>query len=92
MSVEITEPLANGAKLPDHPDRTTSLKIVEFLSVHDAIDGKPLKRGMHENERRMLSFGQQMALTHLYLYDIRDGRILHTRPNPVIIDVECESV
>ena len=92
MIEEITEPLANGAPLPDHPANTTALKIIEYGKVFDDGDGRPLQTGkLHENEIRMLMTGQQMALNHLYLYVIRDRRIFHTR-GLVTIDVQCVPV
>lgn len=86
--IDVTEPLANGAELPDHPATTTAFKIIEYGTVVDAMDGTVLKRGMHENELRMLMIGQQMALKHLYIYQIRNRRIFHTR-DAVVINVEC---
>lgn len=87
LSDEYTEPLANGAELPTHPSSTTALKIVKFGSVRDDSDGTPLKIGLEANELSMLMAGEQGALTHLYLYAIKNNRIFHTR-DLVIIDVE----
>ena len=91
MSVEQTEALINGADLPDHPAHTTALKVTEYLTVRDAEDGTTLRRGLHENEIRVLALGQQMALGHLYRYTIRNRKVFHTR-KAVIIDVECSEL
>lgn len=85
---ESTEPLPNGAKLPEHPASTTSLKVVKYGKVWDDADGKPCIVGLHENEMRMLMAGDQMALQHLYCYAIRGDKIYHTRPL-VVVDVDC---
>ncbi len=88
---DVTEPLANGDLLPSHPANTTSLKITNYGEVRDAEDGIVLHGGLHQNEIRTLALGQQMSLTHLYRFAIRDKKIFHTRP-AVIIDVECVEV
>ncbi len=86
---ETTEPLKNGASLPSHPASTTSLKITKFGNVYDDQDGTPLKAGMlRESDISNLMIGDQMALKHLYLYAIRNNRIVHTR-GLVVIDCEC---
>lgn len=88
---ETTEPLPNGAELPDHPANTTALQIVSFGKVWDDGDGRPLTAGLHESQVRMLQMGHQMALQHLYLYAIRDRKIYHTR-NLVTIDVKVKEI
>jgi hypothetical protein len=89
---ETTEPLPNGAALPDHPANTTALKVVEYGKVWDDGDGRPLQSGrLGENEIRMLMLGNQMALQHLYCYAIRDKKIYHTR-RLVTVDVKCREV
>jgi hypothetical protein len=89
VSGETTEPLKNGADLPDHPASTTSLKIIEYGNVYDDGDGTPLQQGkLREAEVQNLMHGDQMALRHLYLYAIRNKKIYHTR-NLVTIDCEC---
>lgn len=82
-----TEPLPNGASLPEHPANTTALKIVEYGKVFDDGDGTPLKGGLHESEVKMLMAGNQMSLRHLYCYAIRDKKIYHTR-RLVTVDVK----
>lgn len=87
--METTEPLANGAELPTHPELTTALKIIKYGDVYDDGDGTPLRAGvLREGEIRMLMDGNQMALKHLYLYAIRNKRIFHTR-DLVTVDCEC---
>lgn len=89
---ETTEPLPNGAELPEHPASTTALKIIEYGKVWDDGDGRPLASGrLHESQVRMLMNGDQMALQHLYLYAIRDKKIYHTR-QLVTIDVKVTEV
>lgn len=88
---EQTDPLVNGAALPDHPATTTARKIISYGKVTDATDGKPLRGGLHQNEIVNLMNGSQMALGHLYAYVILNGHIYHTRPS-VIITVETEDV
>lgn len=86
---DTTEPLANGAPLPEHSGTDTARKIVEYGRVWDDANGITLMSGMlHENEVRMLQMGHNMALGHLYCYAIRDKKIYHTR-NLVVIDVKC---
>ena len=86
---ETTEPLPNGAALPDHPANTTSLTVIEYGKVFDDGDGRPLETGkLHENEIRMLMNGEVGGLGHLYLFAIRDKKIYHTR-RLVVIDVKC---
>jgi hypothetical protein len=86
---ETTEPLPNGATLPDHPANTTALRVIEYGKVFDDGDGRPLEAGkLHENEIRMLMNGEVGGLGHLYLYAIRDKKIYHTR-RLVVIDVKC---
>ena len=85
---DITEPLPNGAELPEHPATTTARTITEYGNVWDDADGRPLGRGMHENEIKMLMGGEKGGLSHLYLYAIRNKHIYHTRPL-VVIDVKC---
>lgn len=92
MIDETTAPLPNGSPLPTHPASTTALKVIEYGKVWDDGDGRPLQRGqLHESQIRMLMNGEQMALQHLYLYAIRDKKILHTR-RLVTIDVKCVRV
>jgi hypothetical protein len=87
---ETTEPLKNGATLPDHPASTTSLKITKFGAVYDDGDGTPLRQGgLRESEIQNLMHGNQMALQHLYLFVFRNGRIFHTRR---LVTVDCECV
>ena len=80
----ITEPLPNGAKLPDHPSDTTAKRIVEYGPVLDATDGTRLRGGLHNNEVSVLMNGEVASLAHLYYYAIRDRRIYHTRPAVII--------
>jgi hypothetical protein len=86
---DVTELLANGARLPEHPASTNSLKVVSFGTVRDDGDGTILKGGLHENEVRILMSGHPGALGHLYRFVIRNQRIYHTR-SLVTIDVLCE--
>ena len=87
MIEETTEPLPNGAALPDHPANTTALRIIEYGKVWDDGDGRPLQTGvLHENEIRMLMNGEVGGLGHLYLYALRNRHIYHTR-KLVTIDV-----
>jgi hypothetical protein len=88
---DTTEPLVNGAELPDHPANTTALKIVSFGKVYDAEDSRPLRVGLHQNEIRMLMEGEQMALTHLHAYAMLNGHIYHTR-KAVTVDCKCIEV
>ena len=83
---DTTEPLPNGAKLPDHPAQTTSKRIVKFGQVSDDADGTPLTGGLHRNEITMLKGNQRDSLSHLYRYQIENGHIFHTRP---LIVIEC---
>lgn len=91
----ITEELANGAPLPDHPATTTSRKIVALGSVHDAVDGTELTAGLHRATAVVLMEGGH-PLNHLYRYCVlsHNGarRIFHTRPNGVTIRVRTEPV
>lgn len=84
----VTEPLPNGAPLPQHPDDTTAKKIVHFGFVYDADDGVQLSAGLHRNEISVLMSGQRI-LDHAYRYAIVDRRIFHTRAK-VIIHVATE--
>src|SRR5882672_1533569 len=88
---DVTELLANGATLPDHPASTTGLKIVSFGQVSDDADGTVLTGGLHQSEISMLMNGSQMSLGHLYRFAIRNGKIFHTR-RLVTIDCKCEPV
>lgn len=83
-----TQPLRSGDKLPDHPDHTTSLKIIKYGRVTDDADGHECAGGLHATEISMLKGGERGGLAHLYRYAIIDGRIFHTR-NLVVVDVEC---
>jgi hypothetical protein len=89
---EWTQPLRNGAKIPDHPDGTTARKIIKLGEVVDAKDGHPLTAGLHESDIRSLMSGNH-ALDHLYRFAIKqigdDKVIYHTRSR-VIIAVETE--
>jgi hypothetical protein len=91
---EFTEPLRNGAKLPDHPSDTTAKKIIKYGSVFDSHDGHELTAGLHDSEIRTLMNGGNPALAHLYRFAIKqvgaDKRIYHTRSR-VIIEVETEN-
>ena len=87
VTTEVTEPLANGAELPDHPANTTALKVIKYGKVFDADDGRPLRAGLHQSTLRTLMSGQRI-LGHLYAYVILDHHIYHTR-NRVVVDVEC---
>lgn len=78
-----TEPLANGAAVPDHPATTTSRKVLALGPVYDADDNIQLTAGLHRNEISMLMSGQRI-LGHAYRYAIVDRKIYHTR-NRVII-------
>lgn len=89
--MDITESLANGAKLPDHPATTTALKIIKFGKVRDAQTNHPLRVGLHQNEVRCLMDGNQMGLQHLHAFVMLNGHIYHTRP-AVIIEVDTEAV
>ncbi len=89
MIAATTEPLANGAALPDYPSSTTSLKIIKYGKVYDAEDGRPLTPGtLHNSAVSMLMGNQIGGLGHLYCFAIRDKKIYHTRKK-VVIDVEC---
>jgi hypothetical protein len=89
---DTTEPLPNGATLPEHPASTTALKIIEYGKVYDDGDGRPLLAGkLHESDVRMLMSGHNGALGHLYLYAIRDKKIYHTR-RLVTIDVKVTEI
>src|SRR6267142_1506448 len=88
---DVTEPLRNGDPLPSHPALTTSKKIIEYGEVSDDANGTILYGGLHNNEIAMLMNGNQMALSHLYRYAIRNKHIYHTRPL-AIIAVRTEDV
>lgn len=88
---DVTEPLKNGAKLPEHPALTTSKKIVEYGAVQDDATGTVLHGGLHNNEITMLMGGQQGSLSHLFRCAIRNRHIYHTRPL-VVISVRTEDV
>ncbi len=87
----ITEPLKNGAKIPDHP-ADNNQKIIKYCAVRDAHSNHPLTAGLHETEVRSLMAGNK-ALSHLHRFCIKqigDKKfIYHTRPR-VIIEVEVE--
>lgn len=85
---DTTEPLPNGAPLPDHPSSTTARKITAYGPVHDADDNTQLTAGLHRNEILMLMSGQRI-LDHAYRYAIIDRKIYHTRSR-VIIQVKTE--
>ena len=87
--MDVTAPLKNGDRLPDHPANTTALKIVKFGKVYDSEDGVELGGGLHASELACLMDGNQMALEHLYRFAIRSGKIFHTRASVVI---ECKTV
>jgi len=87
-----TEPLPNGAALPEHPGQSTAYKIVSYGNVYDAEDGLPLSAGkLHESMIRMLMGNETGGLGHLYLFAIRDCKIFHTR-RKVVIDCKCVEV
>lgn len=86
--LEVTEPLANGAEVPDHPSTTTSRRVTSRGTVRDAEDGTKLTAGINRNELMLLMAGERI-LTHLYRYCILNNRIYHTRKS-VVIEVECE--
>lgn len=88
---DTTEPLPNGADLPTHPALTTAKRITDYGDVFDDASGIQLHGGLHANEISRLMSGDQMRLTHLYRYCIRNKRIYHTRPL-VIISVKTEDV
>ena len=88
---DVTEPLPNGAKLPDHPANTTARKIVKYNRVWDDSDGRPLTAGLSEATVAMLMSGEKGGLGHLYHYAIRRGHIFHTR-SLVNIDVRVVDV
>ncbi len=82
-----TEPLRNGARLPDHPNHTTALTVTRYGRVFDDSDGRELTAGLHRNEVAGLMSGER-SLSHLYRYVIQSGYIYHTRPL-VTIEVDC---
>ncbi len=88
---EFTEPLRSGAKVPVHPESTTSRKVVRYGEVRDSKDGHPLTAGLHRNEITMLRQGTVGGLGHTYRFAmVQEGpdlRIYHTRSR-VIIEVE----
>lgn len=88
MAVDTTEPLKNGDSLPDHPSDTNSKRIIRFLTVRDAFDGKACSGGLHESIVRLLMSGEPV-LQHQYKFRMAAGKIYHTR-KLVTIDVECE--
>ena len=82
--MDVTAPLKNGDRLPDHPANTTALKIVKFGKVYDSEDGVELGGGLHASELACLMDGNQMALGHTYYFTVRNGKIYHTRASVVI--------
>ena len=80
----ITAPLPSGSPLPNHPSDTTARQIIKLGVVYDSADGIQLQRGIHGSELACLMSDNQMALGHLYRYEIRNGKIYHTRPSVVI--------
>ena len=85
-----TEPLKNGAKLPEYPSDTNAKKITEYLTVRDAENGKQLSAGLHRSEVELLKLGIPI-LPHMYRYQIAGGVIYHTRP-AVVVEVSCDPV
>lgn len=88
MYDDTTEPLINGAKLPDHPANTTARKIVSLGPVRDTADSTVLTAGLHRNEMAMLRSDQRESLSHLYRYAIIDHCIYHTRH---LVTVDCKT-
>ena len=90
MTTDVTEPLASGDPIPDHPASDTAHTILTLSSVRDAEDDTLLTAGLHNNEVSTLMSGEN-PLPHLYRFAIRehDGkkRIYHTRKSVII---ECE--
>jgi hypothetical protein len=84
-----TSPLRSGDELPNHPDHTTALKVLNYGKVYDDADGHELMRGLHRAEITMLMSGQKGGLDHLYRYAMVNGHIYHTRS---LVTVECECV
>lgn len=85
---DTTEPLVNGAELPDHPADTTAKKIIAFGRVFDDASGTVLYGGLHNNEITMLMGGQRESLSHLFRFVIRDRHIYHTRH---LVTIECKT-